>query len=55
MFRLDEEAGTEAIRSVRTDDFMPETAFADSVKLYLFDRKLRDLLADVRRCGKTVS
>jgi len=31
---------------VRTDNFVPETAFSDAVALYLFDRRLRVLLAD---------
>ncbi|MGO1718930.1 MAG: Abi family protein [Luteimonas sp.] len=46
VFRHEQDAETGAIRSVRTDDFMPDTAFSDAVNLYLFDRRLRVLLAD---------
>lgn len=46
IFRHEQDAETGAIRSVRTDDFMPDTAFSDAVNLYLFDRRLRVLLAD---------
>ena len=46
VFRHEQDATTGAIRSVRTDDFVPGTAFSDAVGLYLFDRQLRVLLAD---------
>lgn len=46
VFRLEQDAGTGVIRSIRTDDFMPDTTFSDVVNLYLFDRKLRGLLVD---------
>lgn len=46
VFRHEQDAETGAIRSVRTDEFVPETAFSDAVNLYLFDRRLRVLLAD---------
>ncbi|KRG77779.1 abortive phage resistance protein [Stenotrophomonas ginsengisoli] len=46
VFRMEQDATTKALRSVRTDEFMPGTAFSDAVDLYLFDRKLRVLLAD---------
>lgn len=46
VFRHEQDAATGGIRSVRTDDFMAETAFSDAVDLYLFDRKLRRLLVD---------
>lgn len=46
IFRYEQDAETGVIRSVRTDDFMPDTAFSDAVNLYLFDRRLRVLLAD---------
>ena len=46
VFRHEQDAATGVIRSVRTDDFMAETAFSDAVDLYLFDRKLRGLLLD---------
>jgi abortive infection bacteriophage resistance protein len=46
VFRLEQNAETGAIRSIRTDDFMPDTAFSDAIDLYLFDRKLRALLID---------
>lgn len=45
VFRLEQDA-TGLIRSVRTDNFVPETTFDDAVALYLFDRKLRVLLVD---------
>lgn len=46
IFRHEQDAATGVIRSVRTDDFTPETTFSDAVDLYLFDRKLRGLLVD---------
>lgn len=46
VFRLEQDEATGVIGSVRTDDFMPETTFSDAVSLYLFDRKLRELLVD---------
>ncbi|MGS0998901.1 Abi family protein [Rhodanobacter sp. UC4451_H18] len=46
VFRHEQDAATGVIRSVRTDDFMPETTFSDALDLYLFDRKLRGLLID---------
>lgn len=46
VFRHEQDATSGAIRSVRTDDFVPGTEFSDAVGLYLFDRKLRVLLAD---------
>lgn len=46
VFRHEQDAATGVIRSVRTDDFMPETTFSDALNLYLFDRKLRGLLID---------
>lgn len=46
VFRLEQDAATGAIRSLRTDDFVPGTTFSDAVDLYLFDRKLRGLLVD---------
>lgn len=46
VFRHEQDAASGAIRTVRTDDFVPNTAFSDAVGLYLFDRKLRVLLAD---------
>lgn len=46
VFRHEQDAASGVINSVRTDDFVPNTAFSDAVGLYLFDRKLRVLLAD---------
>jgi abortive infection bacteriophage resistance protein len=46
VFRLEQDGEAGAIRTVRTDDFVPETAFSDAVALYLFDRRLRGLLGD---------
>lgn len=46
VFRLVQDAQTGAIESSRTDEFVPGTTFDDAVNLYLFDRKLRLLLAD---------
>lgn len=46
VFRLEQDKETGMIRSVRTDEFVPDTTFCDAVKLYVFDRKLRVLLAD---------
>lgn len=46
VFRHEQDAVTGALRSVRTDDFVAGTTFSDAVELYLFDRKLRVLLAD---------
>lgn len=46
VFRLEQDAATGALHSVRTDDFVAGTTFTDAVELYLFDRKLRVLLAD---------
>ena len=46
VFMHEQDPDTGAIRSVRTDAFVPDTAFSDAVNLYLFDRKLRVLLAD---------
>lgn len=45
VFRLEQDAAGE-IRTMRTDDFVPDTTFADAVDLYLFDRRLRVLLVD---------
>ena len=46
VFQHVQDAESGAIRSVRTDDFVTDTAFSDAVGLYIFDRKLRVLLAD---------
>ncbi|WHO92097.1 Abi family protein [Xanthomonas campestris] len=46
IFRHAQDPQSGAIRSVRTDDFMPGTTFTDAIDLYLFDRRLRVLLAD---------
>lgn len=46
VFRHEQCAETGRILSVRTDEFVPDTAFSDAVELYLFDRRLRVLLAD---------
>ena len=46
VFQHEQDAESGAIRTVRTDDFVPDTAFSDAVGLYIFDRKLRVLLAD---------
>lgn len=46
VFRHEQDASSGAIQTVRTDDFVADTAFSDAVGLYLFDRKLRVLLAD---------
>ena len=46
VFHFEQDAETGGIRSIRTDDFVPETTFSDAVNLYLFDRKLRLLLVD---------
>lgn len=46
VFQIVQDPETGAICSQRTDDFMPDTAFSDAVNLYLYDRRLRVLLAD---------
>lgn len=46
VFRHEQDAETGKIHSIRTDDFVPDTTFADAVNLYLFDRELRALLID---------
>jgi abortive infection bacteriophage resistance protein len=46
VFRLEQDVASGAIRSVRTDAFVAGTAFEDVLALYVFDRKLRLLLAD---------
>lgn len=46
VFRLEQDPETGEIRSIRTDEFVAGTAFSDAVNLYLFDRRLRVLLAD---------
>lgn len=46
VFRHEQDMASGAICTVRTDDFVAGTAFSDAVGLYIFDRKLRVLLAD---------
>lgn len=46
VFRHQQDTTSAKIQTVRTDEFVPDTAFSDAVGLYLFDRKLRVLLAD---------
>lgn len=41
VFKLEQDPSTRTIRTVRTDQFTPETQFLDAVELYLFDKKLR--------------
>lgn len=46
VFRHEQDVDTGVICTVRTDEFVPDTAFSDAVELYLFDRRLRLLLTD---------
>ncbi|MCJ8170896.1 Abi family protein [Pseudomonas sp. A3.4] len=46
MFQLEQDPASNAIRSVRTDQFEADTQFGDAVELYLFDKKLRLLVMD---------
>lgn len=46
VFQHEQDPGSGAIRTLRTDEFVAETAFSDAVELYLFDRRLRVHLAD---------
>jgi abortive infection bacteriophage resistance protein len=46
VFNLVQDAATQRIASIRTDQFEIGTQFVDAVELYLFDKKLRLLVSD---------